>query len=206
MKTVNIRLLLLLVAVVVGGIVGVFLLHRYQVNRNAGSLAKLARLRLSEGKKDEALMLFARYVNFRPDDDKAYGEFARLVLERAESPMANRGDVSRAYSVSETAVRKNPDDDDLRRRLAAFEMRIGRFVDARQHLQTLRERLPAESPSATTPVADDSKAEGARPLERTASAYGGVERPRDPAVARSARHAKSCWQARAIVRVRQARL
>jgi cellulose synthase operon protein C len=168
MKTVNVRLLLLLMAVVVGGIVGVFLLHRFQVNRNAGSLAKLARLRLSEGKKDEALMLFARYVNFRPEDDVAYGEFARLVLERAESPMANRGDISRAYSVLETAVRKNPADDDLRRRLAAFEMRIGRFVDARQHLQTLRGRLPAEALSAAKPAADDAKADGDRPpLNRT---------------------------------------
>lgn len=168
MKTVNIRVLLLLVALVVGGFVGVFLLHRFQVNRNAGSLAKLARLRLSEGKKDEALMLFARYVNFRPEDNQAYGEFARLVLERAESPMANRGDISRAYSVLETAVRRNPDDDDLRRRLAAFEMRIGRFVDARQHLQTLRERLPAEALSAAKPAADDSKANDDRPpLNRT---------------------------------------
>lgn len=167
-KTVNVRAVLLLVAVVVGGIVGVFLLHRFQVNRNAGSLTKLARLRLSEGKKDEALMLFARYVNFRPEDDQAYAEFARLVLERAESPMASRADISRAYSVLEAAVRKNPDDDDLRRRLAAFEMRIGRFVDARQHLQTLRERLPAEVLSAAKPAADDSKAAGDRPpLNRT---------------------------------------
>lgn len=167
-KTVNVRGVLLLVAVVVSAIVGVFLLHRFQVNRNAGSLAKLARLRLSEGKKDEALMLFARYVNFRPEDDEAYGEFARLVLERAESPMANRGDISRAYSVLETAVRKTPDDDDLRRRLAAFEMRIGRFVDARQHLQTLRERLPAEALSAAKPAADDAQADGDRPpLNRT---------------------------------------
>ena len=168
MKTVNIRLLLLLVAVVVGGIVSVFLLHRFQVNRNAGSLAKLARLRLSEGKKDEALMLFARYVNFRPEDDEAYGEFARLVLERAEAPIANRSDISRAYSVLETAVRKNPDDDDLRRRLAAFEMRIGRFVDARQHLQTLRERLPTEAAAAAKPADDDAQADGDRPpLNRT---------------------------------------
>jgi len=163
-KTVNIRVLVLLMVVVVGGFVGVLLLHRFQVNRNAGSLAKLARLRLSEGKKDESLMLFARYVNFRPEDHEAYGEFARLVLERAESPMANRGDISRAYSVVETAVRKNPDDDDLRRRLAVFEMRIGRFVDARQHLQTLRERLPAEALSAAKPAADDSKADNDQTL------------------------------------------
>lgn len=148
MKKVNVGLLLLLVAIGVVGIVGVFLLHRFQVNRNAGSLAKLARLRLEEGKKDEAITLFARYVNFRPEDDKAYGELARLVLDRAESPMANRGDISRAYSLVEAAVRKNPDDDELRSRLAAFEMRIGRFVDARQHLQTLHDRLPADAGDA----------------------------------------------------------
>ena len=70
MKTVNVRLLLVLVAIGVVGVLCVFLLHRFQVNRNAGSLAKLARLRLEEGKKDEALTLFARYVNFRPEDDK----------------------------------------------------------------------------------------------------------------------------------------
>ncbi len=168
MKQVNVRLLLLLVAVVFGGMLGVFLLHRFQVNRNAGSLAKMARLRLAEGKNDEALSLFARYVSFRPEDDKAYGEFARLVLERAESPMANRGDIARAYSVLETAVRKTPDDDELRRRLAAFEMRIGRFVDARQHLQILRERLPTDTTSSTKPAADDAVADGtAAPLDRT---------------------------------------
>ena len=49
MKQVNIRLLLILVAIIVASLGGVFLLHRFQVNRNAGSLAKLARLRLSEG-------------------------------------------------------------------------------------------------------------------------------------------------------------
>ncbi len=168
MKQVNVRLLLLLVAVVFGGILGVFLLHRFQVNRNAGSLAKMARLRLAEGKNDEALSLFARYVSFRPEDDKAYGEFARLVLERAESPMANRGDIARAYSVLETAVRKTPDDDELRQRLAAFEMRIGRFVDARQHLQILRERLPTDTTSSTKPAADDAVADGTEaPLDRT---------------------------------------
>lgn len=172
MKKVNLRLLLVLVALVVGGFVGIVLLHRFQVDRNAGSLAKLARLKLSEGKNDEALSLLARYVSFRPQDDAAYAEFATLVLDRAESPMANRADIARAYSVLETAVRKNPDNDDLRRRLAAFEMRIGRYADARQHLQTLRARLPAgeATPSDAADAAEPSgdKPPGAKPqIDRT---------------------------------------
>lgn len=170
MKQVNIRLLLILVAITVASLGGVFLLHRFQVNRNAGSLAKLARLRLSEGKNDEALNLFARYVNFRPTDDEAYGEFATLVLDRAESPIANRADISRAYTVLETAVRRNPSDDKLRQRLAMFEMRIGRYADARQHLQTLRSRLNDDAPAAADDAAAANTAEtdgSEKPIDRT---------------------------------------
>lgn len=141
MRKVNLRLLLILVAVVVGGIVGVYALHRFQVTRNAGSLAKLAREKIAEGKNGEALNLFARYVAYRPDDKEAYAEYAGLVLDRAEGPGASRNDVARAYAVLETAVRRNPDDDALRQRLAAFQMRIGRFGDAREHLRVLRAKV-----------------------------------------------------------------
>jgi len=147
MKKINLRLLLILVAVLVGGCVGVFLLHRFQVTRNAGSLAKLARAKLAEGKNGEALALFTRYVAYRPDDKDAYAEFAGLVLDRAEAPGATRNDVARAYGVLETAVRRNPDDDALRQRLAGFQMRIGRFADAREHLQILRSKTAAADPA-----------------------------------------------------------
>lgn len=171
MKQVNVRLLLILVAITLAGLVGVFLLHRLQVNRNAGSLAKLARLRLSEGRKDEALNLFARYVNFRPTDDQVYSEFAALVLDRAESPVANRADISRAYSVLETAVRRNPTDDKLRERLAGFEMRMGRYADARQHLQTLRSRLNVDAPAAAENDIDPENTappdSAEKPIDRT---------------------------------------
>ena len=169
MKRINLRLLLILIAVAAVATVGVFFLHRFQVARNAGSLAKLARLRLSEGKRDEAIGLFGRYIGFRPDDDEAFAEYARLVLDRAESPAAGRNDINRGYNVAEAAIRKMPDDDALRGRLAAFELRIGRFADAREHLQNLRSKADARPQKDTAdPQADDPAADGAdKTLDRT---------------------------------------
>ena len=147
------RLLSILVAVVVGGAIGVFWLHRFQVARNAGSLARLARAKLAEGRTGEALALLSRYVAYRPDDREAYAEFAGLVLDRADGPGATRNDVARAYGVLETAVRRNPEDDALRRRLAAFQLRIGRFGDAREHLQILRAKAdPAGGEGGPAPL------------------------------------------------------
>jgi tetratricopeptide (TPR) repeat protein len=166
MKKVNLRLVLILVGVFVGGVVGVYFLHKFQVARNAGSLAKLARAKLAEGKSGEALTLFNRYVAYRPDDKTAYAEYAGLVLDRAESPGATRNDVARAYGVLETAVRRNPDDDALRQRLATFQMRIGRFGDAREHLQILRAKVP-EGTATAAPADADEDAAAAKPLDRT---------------------------------------
>lgn len=140
MKRVNVRVLLILVATVAALGVGVVALNRYQVGRNAGSLAARAREKRADGKRDEALRLFAKYVGMRPDDAEAYSEFATLVLERAEAPGATRADLSRAYSALETAVRRDPGNDGLRMKLADFDVRIGRFNDAREHLDVLRQR------------------------------------------------------------------
>jgi len=170
MKKVNLRLVLVLVTAVVGGAIGVYFLHRFQVARNADSIAKLARAKLTEGNSADALSLFRRYVSLRPEDKAAYAEFAGLVLDRAESPDATRNDVARAYSVLETAVRRNPDDDALRQRLAGFQMRIGRFSDAREHLQILRAKLPDGVATAVPAGADEGDVRentSAKPLDRT---------------------------------------
>ena len=169
MKKFNLRLFLLLLAIVVVSGVGVVGLHRFQVARNAGGLAKLARTKLAEGKNGEALALFSRYVAYRPEDKEAYAEFAKLVLERAEAPGATRNDVARAYGVLETAVRRNPDDDALRQRLATFQMRIGRFGDAREHLQILKAKAPpaSDAPASEQAVVEAGESgEAKRPVDR----------------------------------------
>ena len=145
-KRVNYRLLfgLIIGAAVLGA--GVLGLHRFQVNRNAGSLAKLARQRLREGKMAEAVGLFSRYLGMRPDDVAVQREYAELVLSRAQDVGASQNDLKRAYGSLEEAVRRNPEDDDLRLKLAEFQVRVGRFGDARDHLETLRSRL-GETPA-----------------------------------------------------------
>ena len=163
MKRVNLRLLATAVAAVVVLIVGVYMLRRFQVSRNAGSLIKLARQRQEQGKQLEAIQLLQRYVGLRPQDTAAFGEYAELLLQRTETPEATRADVARAYNVLEDAVRRNPDDHYLRARLAQFQLRIGRPGDARDHLQLLRTRQAAapDGPvaSATSPAEPGDRTE-----------------------------------------------
>jgi tetratricopeptide (TPR) repeat protein len=128
MKQVNIRLLVLLVGTVVVGVVGTYFLHRFQVARNAGGIAILARSKLDEGKTDEALALYGRYLGYRRDDADALAEYAKLLLDRASRPDANRNDFARAFTILEEAVRKKPADHELRRKLADFQLRIGRYA------------------------------------------------------------------------------
>ena len=162
MKRINLKFLLIFLAAVVVGSAGLFFLRRFQVYRNAGNLASQAKQRLEEGKPAEAIMLYSRYIGLRPDDDAAFAEYAKLILARAEATDATRNDLARAYNTLETAVRRNPDNDDLRRRLAEFQLRIGRSTDAREHLEVLRERL-ASGDLKNAPASDLE--EGRKPLD-----------------------------------------
>ena len=163
MKQINRRLLIGIIVLAMATVGGIYALHRYQLYRNAGGLAKLARLRLTEGRKAEAMELFSRYVFFRPNDADAHAELARLVLEETPLTEINRRDVGRVYNVLETAVRKNPDDDELRQRLAEFLLWMGRPGDAKQHLQVLLARAPAldQLAKADNPTEADNAEDGA---------------------------------------------
>jgi predicted Zn-dependent protease len=119
-KQVNRRLLLILIALALAGVGGVYALHKFQQSRNAGSLVILARLRVKEERKDEALELFARYLNFRPNDDQVHAEFARLLLEKTKNSENPRSLIQPTYKALEEAVRKNPEDSELRQELAEF--------------------------------------------------------------------------------------
>ena len=141
MKRVNVKLLLALVATLVVAAGGVYGLRRFQIARNAGGLLKIARQKLEEGKRVEALQYYQRYVGLRPNDDDAYAEFAEILLKQANAPDATRNDMARAYNTLETAVRRSPANDELRAGLAEFQLRIGRFADAREHLDVLLGRL-----------------------------------------------------------------
>jgi tetratricopeptide (TPR) repeat protein len=169
-KRVNLKVLVILVTTAVVGFVGIYALRRFQVVRNAGNLARLAKIRLDEGKPAEAMELYGRYIGLRPEDHAAYAEYATLLLGRAEAPDATRNDLARAYNALEAAVRRNPENDTLRRRLAEYQLRLGRAVDAREHLLVLRERLERGeiTPASTATNRPDSDREPASDAAGTA--------------------------------------
>lgn len=161
-RRINFKFLLILLVslfVVAGGFFG---LRQFQVSRNAGSKLEMARASLEEGKVAEALLLFGQYVSLRPNDDEAFAEYSKLLLGRATAPDATRNDVARAFNTLESAVLRNPDNDELRQQLAEFQLRVGRATDARDHLIVLEERLanPATD-AATDPEAAKKRAEQA---------------------------------------------
>ncbi|MDY0169825.1 MAG: tetratricopeptide repeat protein [Thermoguttaceae bacterium] len=143
MKTLNFRLLaiLLVSGVVLGG--AVYLLHRYQVRRNADVFLHEARRALQEAeaiedvegaeadrKKDRlqhAVRNYVWFVRLRPNDVDALEELGGLQMDVLQYPQA--------LGTLERVVRLDPSRSDARRKLVDITMAFGRFEDAKTHLQ-----------------------------------------------------------------------
>ena len=119
---------------------GMFLLHSVQIQRNAKSLLDRARSAEASGKLAEAEALLSLYLGIRREDSSAWVDFARITDDRAKSAR----DRERVFLVHEEALRKNPDDRGLERRLAELAMDLDRSGDARRHLKRLNEGIQAD--------------------------------------------------------------
>jgi len=139
MRQVNVRLVLALLFAMVAAIGGVYFLHRYQLVRNAHSILALARERIEEDRTAEGIGLYGRYLGLRPDDAEAQAELAKLLVDRAASPTANRRDQFAAFEALEAAVRNLPEDEELREKLGSFLLRVGNAANAKQHFAAIRE-------------------------------------------------------------------
>ncbi len=157
MKTVNLKLLIIVAVLVLGGMGGVYAIHEYQVYRNADNILVLARERAEEGRSDEAAGLYVRYIGLRNNDNEARAEFAKLMLRKIGATRSSKASQAQAYDALETAVRRNPDDDDLREQLAGFLYRTGNFTEARQHFGLIRDHRMAKPVPATTAPATPEK-------------------------------------------------
>jgi len=153
MQSVNLKLLIVLAVLAVGGMGGVYAIHEYQVYRNADNLLVLARERAAEGRSEEAVGIYVRYIGLRNDDKEARAEFAKLMLRKVGATRASKASYAQAYDALETAVRMNPDDDDLREQLAGFLYRTGNYTESRQHFGLIRDHR------LTNPIAPEGKKE-----------------------------------------------
>jgi tetratricopeptide (TPR) repeat protein len=127
MRTLNVPLLLILTLLAAGTATGVYFLHEWQLHRNAQFLLTLADRYEENGQPGQAVGSLGRYVAMVPDDTAA---LARLGLLQAK-----RHADAQAYVVLEQVLRREPARDDIRRELVEVAMRIGRYGDARDHLE-----------------------------------------------------------------------
>lgn len=151
MRRVNLRLLIALALIVVGGSAGLYWLRKFQMRRNADGMAKQATLQAEKGNDEEAIRLLARYVSIRPDDSERQKEYAELLLRQVDGGKVSPRTVGATLAALEVAVRKNTDDDVLREKLATLLARTGDIDSARDHLAMIRERRTATEPD------DDSR-------------------------------------------------
>ena len=145
MRRVNVPLLIAIALLLIGGVAGTYVLHRFQVRRNAEDMARQAKRQIDEGNDDEAIRLLSRYVALRPDDAPRQREYAELLLRQVDAGKATPRLVGATVAALEVAVRKAPDANDLREKLANLLARIGdadSIRSANEHLAMIRERRP----------------------------------------------------------------
>ena len=125
MKRLNVKLL---VYVLVGSlvlVVGVAGLHAVQVKRNSGTLLLQAQNAQKDGKLTDARRLYKQYLSLAPDDDKTYSSLAMVSVDVAAAPEATPLDRATAEQDLDRAAVKDPDNMEVRRKLADAQIRTG---------------------------------------------------------------------------------
>jgi len=125
-------------------VVGIYLVHGFQMKRTAGLMLRQAKAAQEKGQLDEAVQFYTYYVNYAPEDDEAYCTLAMLVTDQSEK-RPNRRAFMRAFLMLEQAARRDPENVDVLFRLVDYSMEIGRMSDAAEHLKRLRTKFPGDS-------------------------------------------------------------
>ena len=127
MKTINIRFLMILLvcALVLGG--AVHLLHGYQIRRYGRGFLREAQRAKEQNRPGEAVRHLTFYVSLFPEDADALAELGLLLADLSR--------YRQAFNRLEQVLRREPDRLEVRRRLVAVAMELGRYSDAREHLE-----------------------------------------------------------------------
>ena len=140
MRTLNVRLAVILIVAAVVMLVGIFYLHKYQMWRNAYVYRDAGQRSLERAKKAtedgdksaenneyrEALRDLRLYLVSRPDDVEVYEQFAVLSADRARDARS----FTRAFGALEHVLLMDPDRTAVRRRLVDVAMTLPRYQDA----------------------------------------------------------------------------
>ncbi len=135
MRTVNRRFVAIFTIVLVIAGIGVYFLRQFQVRRNARFFYDRAMQAQSDGKMQDAIRNLQWYVQLVPTDTDATARLGALLVD------------VKAYGAAffrlEDVLRHDPSRSDSRRLLVDILLRMGRFRDVQEHLESF---LLKESP------------------------------------------------------------
>jgi tetratricopeptide (TPR) repeat protein len=157
MRTLDVRLAAILLAVTVVFGTSVYFLHGFQVKRNANvflqeaerSLTQAKEAKMAKNVREErdgyrnAIRYLGWYVRLVPDDVDNVAKLATLLADRAKVSLANRNQNNRlfghAFTMLERVLRQDPDRKGTRRRLIEMLMTppMYRYKDAKEHIDYL---------------------------------------------------------------------
>ena len=142
MWRINARFLfiVLVVTIVLAG--GVHLLHGYQLRRSSTALRERALALAEQADLERAIRYMSNYLHYEPNDVDALAHLGMWLDRMAERQPRAR---LQAFLRLEEVLRKNPDREDVRRRVVSIAMDLERFSDARVHLEKLLEKYPDDA-------------------------------------------------------------
>jgi tetratricopeptide (TPR) repeat protein len=137
----NVKLLALVVGL--GGLLGGggYLVYRLQVSRTARALLREAELAEAKGDYGRAEHALGRYLAIRPGELVVPARHG-LVLDRQGTNPRTR---LQAFLAPERVLRRDPGLRDIRRRLVDLAMGLGRYNEARTHVEILQKSVPRDS-------------------------------------------------------------
>ncbi len=139
-RLLNFRFLLISSIVACVLAVGMYGIHYLQIQRTAGSLLQRAEQLIADKQPKEAISYLQRYLSFAPDDVKARLLFCQMLEQVSRT---QREQVA-LFLALDDLLRRAPEHDAQRRTLCGVALRIGRFPDARFHLDYLLKSAPKD--------------------------------------------------------------
>jgi len=129
MRTINYRVLLILVGCVAVLAPAIYLLNGYQVKQQSNVYLQHAKQAEEAGKLPEAIGHLSRYLGAAPNDNDALAQMGRLLAET--------GQWKEAFNVLEQVLRRDPTRTNARRSLAQASLALQRYDDAIEQLELI---------------------------------------------------------------------
>ena len=119
-----------------------FVVHRYQLSRNADALIASGEKAHQAGDLKSAAQDFRNYLSIRPDDKDVEVKLANVWIDVTQKPIVAPEDWGNSIGYLEDVVRRLPEEKEVRKQLVSLYGRIGQVQPALDHLELAIQQSP----------------------------------------------------------------